>query len=195
VNVTDPDSRIMKTAAGWIQGFNAQAAVNSAGVILAAEVTQDHNDCGQCQPMMAATHANLGQAGVAEPVGTMLFDAGYCSTDNIAAPGPDRLIATTKSWKLSRAAAQHGWAQGPPPADATVLQAMEHRLRSEEGATLYKQRQHTVEPVFGHTKHNRGYRRFVRRGLAAVTAEWQLIATAHNITKLFANGPLPAVAT
>jgi uridine phosphorylase len=61
---------------------------------------------------------------------------------------------------------------------------MEHRLATQSGAQLYSQRQHIVEPVFGHTKHNRAIRRFMRRGLAAVDAERALIATAHNITKL-----------
>lgn len=181
VNLTDPDSRIMKTAQGWVQGFNAQAAVNEHGVVLAADVTQDATDFAQCQPMITATQANLGAAGVTEAVGTMLFDAGYLSEANIIAEGPTRLIATGKAWKLRR----HESTSGPPPDNASPIEAMEHRLRTPEGAAIYTKRQHTVEPIFGTIKEQRGYRRFTRRGLQAVQAEWQLITAAHNIIKAY----------
>lgn len=180
-NVTDLDSRIMHTAKGYIQGYNAQAAVNADGVVIAATVTQDANDLQQCEPMMTAV-ADIIEAGkLDEPVGTMLFDAGYLSENNLTADGPDRLIATGKAWKLRRKEPT----SGPPPDGAGPIEAMEHRLRTPEGADLYSKRQHTVEPVFGDIKENRGYRRFVRRGLAAVQAEWQLITAAHNLRKLF----------
>jgi hypothetical protein len=182
VNVTDPQSRIMKTADGWVQGYNAQAAVNEHGIVLAADVTQDGFDVHQCQPMMTMTAANAVSAGIREPVGTMLFDAGYFSEDNITAEGPDRLIATTKSWKLRRQQASPPTSE--PAADATPTEKMQHRLCSDEGAALYAKRQHIVEPVFGDIKQNRGFRRFVRRGLSAAQAEWQLITAAHNLRKL-----------
>lgn len=181
VNVTDPDSRIMKDQRGWVQGYNAQAAVNDHGVALAASVTQDGNDLAQCTPMMAATQANLDVAGITEPVGVMLFDAGYLSEDNLTAAGPDRLIATSKAWKLRRTDPTNG----PAPKDATPLEAMHHRLRTPDGSALYALRQHTIEPVFGDVKHLRGFRRFSRRGLSAVDAEWKLVMTAHNVLKLF----------
>ena len=192
-NTTDPESRIMKTAKGWVQGYNAQAAVNDQGITLAATVTQDHNDVDQCIPMMAATQANLVAAGVSDPIGTMLFDAGYCAKDNLSAVGPDRLIATAKSWKLRRAAKTEGFAIGDPPPDATPAQAMEHRLRTEAGAALYGLRQSTVEPLFGDIKANRGFWGFMRRGLAPNDAEWKLICSTNNIIKMFRVGTaLPA---
>jgi hypothetical protein len=184
MNVTDPDSRVMKTPHGFVQGYNAQAAVNRDGVVIAAAVTNEASDSGQCTPMMTATRASLDAAGVTEPIGTMLFDAGYCSTDNLTAPGPDRLIATAKTYKLRRVARQQGWAHGDPPPDADPIRAMEHRLRTQAGAELYGLRQHTVEPVFGNIKDGRGFRRFMRRGLSAANAEWQLITASHNILKL-----------
>lgn len=181
VNVTDRDSRIMHTAKGYIQGYNAQAVVNQNGVVLAASVTQDANDLQQCEPMIAALANNMKAANIDEPVGIMLFDAGYLSEQNLAADGPDRLIATGKAWKLRREEPT----SGPPPHDASPIEAMDHRLRTPAGAKLYSQRQHTIEPVFGDIKENRGYRRFVQRGLDATRAEWQLITTAHNLRKLF----------
>jgi transposase len=180
VNVTDPDSRVMKTQQGFVQGYNAQAAVNRAGIVLAADVTQDVSDVKQCLPMMAATQASLDAIGVTEPIGTMLFDAGYCSADNLTAAGPDRLIATAKSWKLRRKEPP----EDPPGADASPVAAMEHRLRSDDGAALYGLRQQTVEPVFGDIKTNRGFQRFSRRGLPAARAEWKLIAATNNLLKL-----------
>lgn len=61
---------------------------------------------------------------------------------------------------------------------------MNDRFADPENQARYKQRSHLVETYFGHTKGNRGIRRFMRRGLDAVNAEWQLLATAHNIERL-----------
>lgn len=191
-NVTDPDSRIMKTAAGYLQGYNAQAAVNENQIVVAAKVTQDANDVGQYQPMVAAAQANLTAAGITETIGVVLADAGYWSDDNATTDGPDRLIATLKDWKQRRAARDMGTTNGPPPHDATPAEAMEHRLRTPQGATTYTQRSHSVEPVFGDTKENRGWRRFRRRGLHAASSEWSLMNTSHNIAKLFNHHTNPA---
>lgn len=182
-NITDPDSRIMKTADGWVQGFNAQAAVTDGHIIVACAVSQQAVDVALYQPMVAAARATLDQAGVDQPIGTVLADAGYWSVDNATAAGPDRLIATLKDHKQRRAARELGTTHGPPPADATPLEAMEHRLRTEDGAAAYATRSHTVEPVFA-IKANHGYHRFRRRGLQAAASEWALMSTAHNLGKL-----------
>lgn len=180
-NTTDPDSRTMKTANGWVQGYNAQAAVNDHHVVLAADITQDHNDVGQCRPMIKLLIAGLLAAGITTEVGMLLFDAGYWSEDNATAAGPDRLIATTKDWKRRRQLREQGTVTGPPPDGATPKDAMEHRLCTAEGAELYTKRSTTVEPAFGDIKHNRGFRRFVRRGLDAARAEWLLITATNNL--------------
>lgn len=186
-NVTDPDSRIMKTKTGWVQGYNAQAAVNEHQIVVAAAVTQDANDVNQFQPMVKAAAAALAAAGITDPIQIVLADAGYWSEDNATSPGPDRLIATLKDWKQRRAARDLGTTTGPPPEDASVLDAMEHRLRTAEGTETYTKRSHTVEPVFGDHKENRGWLRFRRRGLGAVRSEWALMNTSHNLAKLFAH--------
>ena len=183
-NITDPESRILKTAAGWVQGYNAQAAVDENQIVVACAVTQDANDVGQYQPMVAATGAALAAAGVTDPIGTVLADAGYWSEDNATAEGPNRLIATLKDHKQRRAARDLGTTTGPPPDDAPPAEAMEHRLRTPEGAATYATRSHTVEPVFS-VKANHDYRRFRRRGLHAAASEWALIASTHNLGKLF----------
>jgi hypothetical protein len=180
----------MKTTLGWVQGYNAQAAVNEHQIVLSCAVTQDANDVRQYEPMVAVTQRTLAAAGIAEPIGMVLADAGYWSNDNATVAGPDRLIATLKDWKQRRAAREMGTTTGPPPEGATALEAMEHRLRTPEGTKAYAQRAHIVEPVFADTKENRGWRRFRRRGLGAVESEWALMTASHNITKLFNHGPV-----
>jgi len=61
----------------------------------------------------------------------------------------------------------------PPPAVAMGRGSSQHH---RAGRRLYKKRSATIEPVFGQTKHNRGMRRFARRGMPAVNSEWKLIA-------------------
>ncbi len=189
VNVTDPESRIMKTAQGWIQGYNVQAAVNEHQVVIACSATQDHNDTNQLVAMMAATAEAAAAAGINDEMGLVLADAGYWSDDNATADGPERLIATTKDWKQRKAAKDLGTTVGPPPDDASTLEAMEHRLRTPEGAQAYATRSHTVEPVFGDTKENHGFRRFMRRGLSAAESEAKLIFATHNLEKIFHHNP------
>jgi hypothetical protein len=186
--VTDPDSRIMKTTDGFIQGYNAQAAVNEHQVVVGIDLTQQGNDCLQLVPMMSATAQQLTAAGADHQIGLILADAGYWSETNATAEGPDRLIATLKDWKQRRAARDLGTTTGLAPAGASPAQAMEHRLRTEQGATSYAKRSHTVEPVFGNIKENQGYRRFMRRGLSAVRSEWALMCSAHNLLKLYRYG-------
>ena len=155
-NITDPESRIMKTQTGWVQGYNVQAAANADQVVIAYAATQDHNDVGQLLPMIATAQDVADRAGIDEPIGLVTADAGYWSEENATAAGPDRLIATTKDWKQRKAAREMGATTGPPPENASPLEQMEHRLRTAEGAASYATRSHTVEPVFGDTKENRG---------------------------------------
>lgn len=185
VNVSDPQSRIMSTLSGLIQGYNAQGAVNRHQIVLADQVTQDANDFQQFASMITATQSNAHLVGIQGGIGIGLADAGYWSEDNASAPGPDRLIATTKNHKQRLAARRMGICVGPPPADASPREAMEHRLRTEEGAATYALRSQTVEPAFGIIKEALGFRRFSRRGLAACQSEWHLVCAVHNLLKLF----------
>jgi transposase len=76
-----------------------------------------------------------------------------------------------------------------PRSDAQAARdAMADKLADPNHRARYKLRGHLVETFFGHTKHNRGLRRFSRRGLAAVNAEWRLIAMVHNIGRLATTG-------
>lgn len=205
-NTTDPDSRMMSSRRGWIQGYNAQIAVSDDHLILAATVTQDAADVAWFTPMMniAVTAAEAvwaahpaGPADAEEhdsvdnpdtdtaggPVQTVLADAGYLSVQNLTAPGPDRLIALGPNHRLHREAREHP-ATGAPPPGASPTEQMSHRLRTRDGAQAYKRRGATVEPVIGHLKDQIGLRRFSRRGLSAVASELNLAAMVANLLKL-----------
>jgi len=184
-NTSDPESRIMKTTDGYLQGYNAQAVVNEEQVVVAAEVTDEHNDMGQLHPMIDAAGAALGAAGIAERPQTLLADAGYCSEDNLDALNendPDCYIATRNQRKNPE---PRNGRRGPLRADATLVDKMDRKVSTQAGRQLYKKRQHMVEPVFGQIKDARGARRFMRRGRRAAHSEWKLLMGTHNLLKLY----------
>ncbi len=185
-NTTDPQSRIMPTRGGFLQGYNAQVAVTSDQLIVAVQVGQSTNDQRCFTPMRRAAqqaaaniHTVIGHAH--HVIGTVLADAGYNSDANLNAEGPDRLIALGKGRDQTRAAAEEP-ATGPPPPGATPREANAHRLRTLEGRDLYKRRGATVEPGIGNLK--KIIDRFSRRGLDNATSELHLAATAFNLMKV-----------
>lgn len=197
-NITDPQSRMMPLrGGGWLQGYNCQAATSSDGLIIATSVGNNPADATAFCAVMdkAAAAAALidthrpGAAGSPAGIGVVLADAGYLSTDNLTAPGPDRLIAVAKSHDLA-VAARKAPAAGPPPADATPIEAMTHRLRTPEGHDLYKKRGHIAETPFAHAKHNLGFRRFTSRGIDRAAAEFSFHALVHNLFKAITAGTL-----
>lgn len=190
-NITDPQSRIMKTRTGYVQGYNAQAVVTEDQIIVAADVTQEENDKKQLHPMLEKAQAELMSAGVEDKINTALQDAGYWSEDNMlnADPeGPELLIATTKDWKQRRALREQGPPRGRIPNDISIKERMERKLRTKRGWALYKRRGSIVEPIFGQIKDVRRCDRFMRRGHIAVQSEWKLIAATHNLLKLWRSG-------
>jgi len=67
VNITDPDSRVMRTQGQpTVQGYNAQAAVTAEQIIVAAEITTASPDFGHLEPVFEASVARLELAGVSE---------------------------------------------------------------------------------------------------------------------------------
>ena len=190
-NVTDPESRIMKTRAGYVQGYNAQAMVTEDQLIIAADVTQEANDVRQLHPMLQQAQEELAAAGVEERISVGLADAGYWSQANVreADPhGPELLIATTKGWKQRKALREKGPPRGRIPKDVSLRGRMERKLRTKWGVALYSKRGWMVEAVFGQIKHVRASDRFMQRGHSAVRSEWRLIATTHNLLKLWRSG-------
>jgi transposase len=126
---------------------------------------------------IAACHATM------TGIGTIVYDAGYYSQDNISAPGADRLIATGKRHAMDTQARDQP-AEGPPPGDATPAQANDWRLRTPQGRALYKRRAPDVEGLHASLEDRIGLRRFSLRGLAAVTGEFLLAGLCHNLLLL-----------
>jgi transposase len=180
INTTDPDSRkIIRTGKAPVQGYNAQAVATAGQIILAADITQQANDSGELEPMICAVLEELDRAGIEERPQTVLADGGYWNSPQITALGDRGLqvIVPTKSTTRTTKRTLSP-RQGP---EAKRIEAL---LATHAGAALYRQRQHIIETVFARTKFLRGITRFQRRGLAACRAEWQLIATGHNLLKL-----------
>jgi transposase len=190
-NVTDPESRIMKTRSGYVQGYNAQAAVTEDQIIVAAELTQECNDVGQLLPMLDKVAENLKAAGAPEAMETALADAGYWSDGNMSGAkpeGPELLIATNKDWKQRKAMREAPPPRGRIPAAMTARERMERKLLTKRGRALYKLRGRTIEPTFGQIKDGRGMDGFLRRGVKAADSEWSLMCATHNLLKLWRSG-------
>ncbi len=191
INLTDEDSRIMKVPGGrFDQCYNAQAVVASGSMLVVANaVTQASNDKQQLAPMLEKLQALPEQLGRAR---RMLADNGYLSEANVercAAARIEPLIALGRtahhvSWKQRFAAAPKS-----PPASATALQKMAHRLKTPAGRKLYGLRKQTPEPVFGIIKSVMGYRQCLLRGLQNVRGEWNLVTMSWNIKRMFALQP------
>jgi transposase len=189
INVTDPDSRVMKDAHGqYFNGYNAQNSVSGDWLNLAARAVTDANDTHQLHPMMEKTSDNLTAAGAADTVEVFASDAGYRTQEALAAldpNGPTVLMPDVKERETRRRAAEQPSRQGPPPDGLTPAERIDWLLDTAWGKTTYRRRAATVETGFGQVKNNRDIRRFSRVGLAAADAEWKLITLTDNIRKLF----------
>jgi len=172
-NFTDPESRIMTTRSGVIQGWNAQAAVDGAAQIIVAHgLLQTTSDHGQVVPLVDGIAANLGRAPA-----QVSADCGYLSEANLAA-----LAARGITAYIATGRAKHPGEGRHPTGPLTV--AMRARLKRAGWRSRYRLRKQIVEPVFGQIKQARGFRQFLLRGVDKVRAEWALICTAHNLLKL-----------
>jgi hypothetical protein len=173
-NFTDPDSRILLTKDGYIQGYNAQAAVDAAAqIIVAHDLTPNMSDQDQLAPLIDAIKNNLGR----QPKEASA-DAGYCSEANLAALATRGIGAYLATGRAKHPAHAKRNSTGP------LTQAMRQKLKRAGRRSRYRLRKQIVEPVFGQIKQARGFRQFLLRGIEKVKAEWALVCIAHNLTKL-----------
>ena len=186
-NFTDPESRIMKSGDGFVQGYNAQAAVEPELLLIVGQsVSEATNDKKQLKSMVEVIEQQSGQRPEA-----ILADSGYCSEENLqhleSADQPERriegFIATGKQ--------KHGEhrlpaKRGPLPKDATRVDRMKRKLQTKAGKAVYAARKCVVEPVFGQIKQARGFRQFLLRGKKKVKGEWALLCLTHNVLRIHA---------
>jgi len=180
-NFTDPESRIMKGADGFVQAYNAEIVVEaSCQLIVAQAVTQEANDKKQTIPMVEAIEAQAEQMPE-----QLLADSGYCSDENlkILEDKPiDVYIATGRQKHGEKPGLNK---RGPLPQGATRVDKMTRKLQRKAGAAIYAARKAIVEPVFGQIKQARGFRQFLMRGIKKVCGEWALVCATHNILKMY----------
>lgn len=185
VNFTDAESRIMPTSGGGFeQAYNAQASVDiDTMLIVGNHVSQNPNDKQEVEPALE----QLNQ--LPESLGSLnraALDSGYFSeanTQHLEAAQIEPYIACGR--QTHNLTLEERFAPEPEaPENPDVLTAMKHRLKTEAGKQFYAKRKSTVEPVFGIIKEVMGFRRFMLRGIDAVTGEWTLVCIAFNLKRL-----------
>jgi transposase len=202
-NVTDPASRLMPVrGGGFIQGYNPQNVTSEDGLVIATRLTATPNDVRWYQDMIAAAAAAAAMMAAAGgpgdgTIGQVLADAGYLSEDNLACPGPDRLIATGKRRGLGKqagiAAARDPGDNSPEPGGGSrspLIAAMAARLATEDGIAAYRRRSHIGETFHADLKHNQGIRRLSMRGMHKAAGEWTFAAAVRNLRKAITSGRL-----
>ena len=179
-NFTDPDSRVLKTRDGFVQGYNGQLAVDTAQqIIVAQRLTTNGSDQAGLVPQLEATQAALGRT-----PREVSADAGFCREANLAVLEERKIRGY-----LAPGRAAHG---APDPSGRrpikpdSRLAKMAAKLQRAGRRSRYRLRKQTVEPVLGQIKHARGFRQFLLRGFIKVQAEWALVCTVHNLVKLVA---------
>lgn len=179
-NFTDPESRIMKGADGFVQAYNAQVAVEPDFQLIVGQlVTQEANDKQQMRPMVEVIQEQSGQ----KPA-EVVSDSGYCSDANLGYLEKKKIEGFVAVDRESYRDREKPCPRGPLPKGATRVDCMRRKLQTKKGAAIYSTRKTVVEPVFGQIKEARGFRHFLLRGLKKVQGEWAIVCLTHNILKL-----------
>ena len=184
VNLTDEESRIMKTSGGGFeQCYNAQASADhESRLILHRHVTQNGNDKQEMAPAIKwyEIHTEL------KPSVALNADAGYFSEENIKL-----CVKHDITPYISFGKEQHNQPleerlreADPLPDNPTDIERMKHRLQTLEGKAIYAERKSVIEPIFGIIKHIMGFRQFMLRGFKKVQGEWNLVCMAYNLKRL-----------
>ena len=185
VNLTDQESRIMPSSGGGFeQAYNAQAGVDmQTHLIVEQHVTQHPNDKQEVEPALnniAVLPEALGK------VENLLTDTGYFSESNVDRCKEANIepLMPQKREKHNQPLMERFKEDPQAPIHPTAVQAMNHRLQTEEGKALYAKRKSTVETVFGIVKQVQGFRQFLLRGLDAVQSEWSLVCIGWNLKRM-----------
>jgi Transposase DDE domain len=170
----------MKTRDGFVQGYNGQLAVDGAHqIIVAQRLTTNGSDQAGLVPLLDAATAALGR----KPREASA-DAGFCRESNLEALEERKISGYLAPGRASHGAPDPSGRRRTKP--GSRMAKMAARLKRAGRRSRYRLRKQTVEPVIGQIKHARGFRQLLLRGFAKVEAEWALVCTAHNLTKLLA---------
>jgi hypothetical protein len=178
---------MMSADKSFIQGYNAQAAVDSEyQVVVAAMVTNKAADSVHVEGMVERIEENTG-----ELPAEMSLDAGYYSAANVEHLESKKIDVYMPPCRLKHR--EYLEAKPDPVSEAsTTRERMRSKVLTEDGRARYGLRKETVEPVFGQIKRCMGLRQFSMRGVDACEAEWSLVCAAHNLLKLFRYGAAAA---
>ena len=183
-NFTDGDSRIMPTASGFEQAYNAQASVDIATMLIVGQhVSQNPNDKQEVAPALAVLSRLPDDLG---SIAKAAADSGYFSKDNTRQFEKAAIEPYMPNGRQHHnPTLEERFAQVPEaPKDPDSVDAMAHRMKTEAGKKFYAQRKSTVEPVLGIIKEVMNFRRFMLRGLDFVRGEWTLVCLAFNLKRL-----------
>lgn len=187
LSTTDPDSRFLHQARGYVLGYTVDLAVSDDHLIVAQRTTQATSDAASLLPMVEQVQKNC-RAWPRE----VSADSGFFSVRNlkeleqrgIEGYLPDAHLTGELKRRRGRLKCA---------GDSPEHLRMRARLRSEAGQARYRRRQALVEPVIGVLKEQRGMRRFRLRGLEKVGVETALACMAFNLTRMWTvrNRPAP----
>ena len=186
-NFTDSESRIMKTGDGFVQAYNAQAAIDTEGSMLlcGGHVTDEPNDKKALHPAVESVVQEV------RTVSNVCADTGYFSEKQVEAveakgTGPVVYCAVEKQFHhQSVSDLERKPEPEVPPNTASLQEKMAYRVKTTEGRKHYKKRKETIEPAFGIIKAAMGFRQFLLRGLDKVQIEWNLVMLAYNFRRLY----------
>ncbi len=179
LSTTDPDSRFLHQARGFVLGYTVDLAVSDDHLIVAQRTTQAVSDSASLLPLVDRVREACGEWPAQVSADSAFFsveNAGGLETRGIEGFVPDAHL----SGEL-----QHHRGPLKMAGDSPEHCRMRARLRSAAGQARYRQRQALVEPVIGVLKEQRGMRRVRLRGLSKVGGEIALACTAFNLTRLW----------
>lgn len=185
-NFTDGDSRIMPTASGFEQAYNAQASVDIPTMLIVnPHVSQNPNDKQEVAPALKGLSNLPDDLGLIKKAAA---DSGYFSRNNtqqFEKAGIEPFMPVGR--QHHNPTLEERFPKEPDaPKNPDSVEAAAHRMKTEAGRKFYALRKSTVEPVFGIIKEVMGFRRFMLRGLKSVQGEWNPVCIAYNLKRLCA---------
>lgn len=189
INLTDPDSRIMRKSrrSEYSQAYNAQAVVDADDtmLILGSRVTNRGSDHSELLENIQSIPNEIDSPDI------VLADSGYINSNHIEKlqdQGIDVIlplvaeeVTNNRKYDFKPISLRR---TKEKVFSSDTMKEMAEKMKSKDAREIYKLRKQTVEPVFGIIKEILGFRQFHLRTLDKVNLEWNLIACAYNVKRL-----------